>query len=110
MKHVLFPLLFVPIFAQSPGGAAEISTNGIGGGAWSDPATWSTKAVPGPKDDVIIRKFDAVVFDRNDDGKVSCARLQIDPKGVLMFKTGAGKQTFCVAEAIETYGTIKLDG
>src|SRR5262249_22113312 len=34
--------------------AAEVSTNGTGGGPWSDPATWKTKAVPAPEDDVVI--------------------------------------------------------
>src|SRR5262245_34464744 len=71
--------------------AAEISTNGIGGGAWSDPATWRGKAVPGPADDVTILKFDEVTFDRNDDGKVTCRKLRIDPKGLFIFKTSAGK-------------------
>ena len=90
--------------------ADEITTNGIGGGPWSDPATWRGKVVPGAKDDVIIQKLDVVAFDRNDDGKASCRKLQIDPKGVFAFKTGAGKQICCVADAIESFGVIKLDG
>src|SRR6266567_3371108 len=90
--------------------ATEISTNGLGGGPWSDPATWSGKVVPTSGDDVVIQKNDIVAFDRNDDGKVSCRKVQIDPKGVLIFKTGAGKQICCIADAIESYGVIKLDG
>ncbi len=89
---------------------AEIATNGVGGGPWSDPATWRGKVVPGPKDDVVILKFDVAIFDKNDDGKISCRKLQIDPKGALFFKTGAGKQVCCIAEAIDCYGVIKLDG
>ena len=89
---------------------AEISTNGLGGGAWSDPATWGGKVVPTSGDDVVIQKNDIVSFDRNDDGKISCRKLQIDPKGVLAFKTGAGKQVCCIADAIENFGVIKLDG
>jgi len=75
-------LACLPLFITSAlVSAAEISTNGAGGGAWSDPATWRGKVVPGPADDVVIRKLDVVTFDRNDDGKVSCAKLQIAPPG-----------------------------
>ncbi|MBI2805815.1 MAG: right-handed parallel beta-helix repeat-containing protein [Planctomycetes bacterium] len=90
--------------------AAEITTNGTGGGPWSAPATWQGNAVPGPGDTVVIRKFDAVTFDRNDDGKISCRKLHIDPRGGLLFKTGAGKIVLCVGDVIESFGAIKLDG
>jgi parallel beta-helix repeat protein len=90
--------------------AAEVSSNGTGGGPWSDPATWRGKAVPGPKDDVVIQKHDVIVFDRDDSRKTSCAKLQIDPKGALLFKTGAGKKVCVVSEGVETFGVIKLDG
>jgi hypothetical protein len=110
-KSVLrFLITAISLGASSFASAAEISTNGIGGGPWSDPATWRGKAVPSPKDDVVIQKHDIVSFDRNDDGKVSCRKLQIDPKGVFVFKTGAGKQICCVADALESFGVIKLDG
>jgi hypothetical protein len=118
--------------------AAEISSNGLGGGPWNDPATWRGKAVPGPDDDVVITKGDVVLFSGNDDkvalletgpavvggsetwaacaalvtgtaGKVSCQKLYIDPKAVLSFKSGGGKQTLSVAGPIEAFGTIKLD-
>ncbi len=90
--------------------AKEITTNGTGGGPWSDPATWRGQAVPAAADDVVIQKGDAVVFDRNDDGKVTCQKLFLDPKGALVFKGRAGKQVCCVADEVESYGTIKLDG
>src|SRR5262249_38060189 len=90
--------------------SAEITTNGSGGGPWSDPATWRGKAVPTGEDDVVIRKGDVVVFDRNDDGKQTCQKLLIDPKGSFTFKTGAGKVICCVAGSIEAYGPIQLDG
>ncbi|MBM3993738.1 MAG: right-handed parallel beta-helix repeat-containing protein [Planctomycetes bacterium] len=101
---ILFPLIC------SVCSAAEISSNGLGGGVWSDPATWRGKKVPGPFDDVVIQKLDVVTFDRNDDGKVSCQKVQIDPKGMLTFKTGVGKLVCCVADSIESFGAIKLDG
>jgi hypothetical protein len=90
--------------------AAEVTTNGTGGGMWTDPATWRGKAVPKPQDEVTIRKGDDVVFDRNDDSKTTCAKLFIDPQGALRFKTGAGKVVFVVAGPVESFGTMKLDG
>ena len=81
--------------------AAEISTNGLGGGPWNDPTTWSGKIVPGPADDVVIRKFDIVVFNRDDSTKASCRKLQIDPRGGLTFKTGAAETMECVAGGCE---------
>jgi hypothetical protein len=90
--------------------AGEISSNGLGGGRWSDPGTWTGKAVPGPDDDVVIRKLDVVVFDRNDEERITCRKLQLDPRGTLLFKTGAGKLVFCAGDAIESFGAIKLDG
>jgi hypothetical protein len=92
------------------GQAAEILSNGFGGGSFSHPATWRGKKVPGPADDVVIQKNDIVYVDRNDDGKVSCNRLQIDPRGGLTFKTGSGKLVFAVADVVENYGVIRLDG
>jgi hypothetical protein len=88
--------------------AREITTNGAGGGRWSDPATWRGKRVPRATDDAVIQKGDAVTFDRNDAGKVTCRKLFLDPKGALTFRPG-GKRVLCVAGEVESYGTIKLD-
>ncbi len=90
--------------------AAEIASNGLGGGAWSDPATWRGKSVPGPSDDVVIQKNDVVVFDRSDDGKPTCKKLLIDPRGGLTFKTGGGNLTLAVTDGIESFGVVRLDG
>jgi hypothetical protein len=87
-----------------------VTTNGAGGGSWSDKATWRGGMVPKATDEVTIRKSDAVVFDRNDDGKITCARLFIDPKGALTFKKEKGKVVFVTPGAIECFGIIKLDG
>lgn len=97
-------------FWPVPATAAEITTNGLGGGAWSEAATWRGGAVPKAEDEVTIRKGDAVVFDRNDDGKTTCAKLFIDPKGALRFKTKAGKIVFTTPGQIESFGQLKLDG
>jgi hypothetical protein len=100
------------VLALLPGGAraAEVTTNGTGGGAWSEPATWRGRAVPRAEDEVTIRKGDAIVFDRNDDGKTTCAKLFIDPQGALRFKTGIGKVVFVVGGVVESSGLVKLDG
>jgi hypothetical protein len=90
--------------------AAEVVSNGAGGGAWTDPATWTGKKVPGADDDVVIRKNDVVVFDRAGDGKATCRKLQIDPRGGLTFKTGSGKLSLAVDGGIESFGAIRLDG
>jgi hypothetical protein len=90
--------------------AAEVASNGAGGGDWSDPATWRNKALPGSADDVVIAKGDAVVFDRNDDEKITCNKLYLDPNSVLHWKTGAGKIILTISDALESYGTLKLDG
>lgn len=90
--------------------AAEVTSNGAGGGAWNEPGTWRGNVVPRPEDEVTIRKGDIVVFDRNDDGKTTCHKLYIDPQGALKFKTEAGKITFTAAGPIDSFGLIKLDG
>ena len=102
-------LLWLVLLA-GPAAAAEVASNGTGGGPWTDPATWRGNAVPGAADDVVIRKFDVVTFDRDGGGKPSCRKLLVDPKGVLLFKTGVGKLVCAVAEEVEAFGTIKLDG
>src|SRR5205823_6589749 len=91
----LFAAALVLAGAARPSAAAEVTSNGTGGGAWSDPATWRGNAVPGSGDDAVIARDDAVVFDRNDDGKVTCRQLLLDPAGKLTFKAGAGKVVMC---------------
>jgi len=100
----------VLLLAGSAASGAEIASNRSGGGSWTDPATWRGGKVPGPGDDAVIQKNDIVVFDRDDDGKVTCQKLLIDPKGALLFKSNAGKIVCTVADVIETFGVIRLDG
>lgn len=89
--------------------AAEINSNGLGGGLWSEPSTWRGNQVPKKEDDVTIARGDAITFDRNDIETVSCNKLFIDPNGSLGFKTASGRITMVIADAIETYGSIKID-
>lgn len=90
--------------------AAEIHSNGLGGGDWSDPLSWREKKVPTAEDDAVISRGDVLVFDRDDDGKTTCNQIFIDPNGSLTFKTGGGKLVCCVAGQIESFGAILLDG
>lgn len=88
---------------------AEIYSNATGGGPWSDPATWKGGATPGPDDDVVLARDDTVTFDRNDDGRVTCHLLSLDPRSLLQFKTGAGTVVFSAGGLVDSYGTIRLD-
>lgn len=108
LRAWLLVVMFVLVAA--PLQAAEITSNGTGGGLWSSPGSWLGGKVPGPTDEVVVRKYDILTFDRNDTDKVSCKKLQIDPKGVLQFKTSAGKLLCVIDGTIENFGIIKLDG
>ena len=87
--------------------AADVHSNGTGGGAWSDAATWRTKTVPAADDSVVIAAGDAVEFDCDDDAKVSCKDLALDPDAILGFKPG-GKRVLVIAGLIDSYGSIKV--
>lgn len=88
--------------------AAEVHSNGTGGGPWNDPASWRNKAVPAPDDAAVISAGDTIEFDRDDTDKQTCKELYIDPSGALTFK-GGGKRVFSAGGPVESYGTIKID-
>lgn len=93
-----------------PSVAAELHSNGLGGGDWSDPLSWREKVAPTADDDVVISRGDIITFDKNDDGKTSCKQIFIDPAGSLAFKTGAGRVLCAPAGQVEAFGVILLDG
>jgi parallel beta-helix repeat protein len=88
--------------------AKEIHSNGVGGGEWSDPATWKGGVVPTAKDDVTVTAGDQVIFNKDDTGVVSCGALYIDPRSVLSFKNSDGVKVMCVGGPIESYGAIRM--
>jgi len=88
--------------------AAEVHSNGVGGGNWSSPSTWKARAVPAADDLVVIARGDIVAFDRDDTGKITCAQLSIDAKGGLEFKAN-GTVVMAVGGRIESYGAIRID-
>lgn len=100
-------VLLVPL---SGARAAEIHSNGQGGGRWSEPTTWHGSEVPGPEDTVVIAMRDRVTFDRDDSKRISCRALHLDPESVLTFATGTQRLTLTVAGRIDAYGTIRIDG
>jgi len=97
-------------FACLSAPAAELHSNGLGGGDWSDPLSWREKVAPAAADDVVISRGDVIAFDRNDDGKTTCNRIYIDPNGSFVFKTGAGRIVCCPAGELESFGVVLLDG
>jgi len=105
----LLVMLFV-VMTTSLASAAEMHSNGLGGGDWSDPLSWREKKVPAAEDDAVISRGDVITFDRNDEGKTTCKQVFIDPKGTLNFKTGAGRIVCSLAGALESYGAVVIDG
>jgi hypothetical protein len=104
----VLPFLLLLAFAAAGAGAGEIYSNGTGGGLWSEPGSWRTKAVPGPEDTAVISAGDTVVFDRDDGDRITCRDLALDPGGALTFEPG-GRRIMVVAGPVEAYGTIRLD-
>lgn len=90
--------------------AAEVRSNGAGGGKWSQAATWEESRVPSSADTVVISTGDKVVFDRDDSAAISCASLLLDPESRFEMESAAGKRVLRVAGLVESYGAIRLDG
>jgi hypothetical protein len=103
-------VLLALLLMLAPASAAELHSNGLGGGDWSDPLSWREKAVPTSDDDAVISRGDVIAFDRDDEGKTTCKQIFIDPKGALAFKTGKGRTVCSVAGPIEAFGSILIDG
>src|SRR5579864_7855228 len=70
-----------------PGGVPEFCPNptvtSVASGAWSDPATWSTKKAPAAGDRVAVCAGHSVVYDVASDAKLGC----VDLRGHLSFST-----------------------
>src|SRR5690349_14077649 len=69
----------LPAFCENP------TVTSVAAGAWSNPATWSTKKVPGANDKVLIAAGHAITYDAVSDAKLTCIEL----RGRLAFKTDA---------------------
>ena len=88
--------------------AKEIHSNGLGGGRWSDAATWRGGAVPGAEDEAVIAARDIVLFDRADADAPTCKALILDPNSNFAFQSGLGKRTLTINGALEIHGSLKM--
>ena len=70
----------IPYFCATP------SVTSVASGAWSNPATWSAKKVPGAGDRVRIVAGHNVVYDVVSDARLDCIELD----GHLSFRADAG--------------------
>lgn len=96
--------------ARAHAGEADVrSSNGMGGGRWSDPQTWHGGVVPGVSNRVVISGADTVHFDVPRDGRPHCAGLAVDPSGVLSFRMDGGTNVLVVNGPVTVYGTIRAD-
>ncbi len=88
--------------------AKEVTSNGLGGGRWSDTNTWRGGVVPTAEDDAVIGARDTVLFDRDDSETPTCKQLILDPNSNLAFQSGLGRRTLTVNGPIEAFGSIKM--
>ena len=101
-------IAFASLLLATGAHAKEIHSNGLGGGRWSDVATWRGGAVPGAEDDAVIAARDTVLFDRDDADKPTCKALILDPNSNFAFQGGLGKRTLTVNGIVEIHGSLKM--
>ncbi len=108
--HNLFLLLAFAAVSAAPAMAADIHSNGTGGGEWSAPSTWKGGKVPAAEDTAVIAMRDTVTFAQNHAEQVTCASLFLDPEAVLILKPIEDATTaLTVAGPIESYGVLKIE-
>jgi hypothetical protein len=106
MKKIILILIAIMFLSPSIAYAAACTSNGAGGGVWSNPATWAAcgGGVPGAADSVQILAGDSVEIDSNISvGNVpaSVATCNIDILGTLFWpSTVAGNYTFTARSSI----------
>ena len=86
-----------------PGGVPEFcahpTATSVSGGAWSNPATWSTGKVPAADAKVAISKGHDVIYDVVSDARIAC----IEVGGRLRFRTDANTR-------LKTANLMVIDG
>lgn len=106
----VFSSLLLAALVPAAAGAAEVSSNGSGGGRWSDPLSWHGGAVPSVADKVVVGGADVIHFDGGRQDAPNCAGLAIDPGGVLDFATGPGVTNHLLVDGpVTAHGTLRVD-
>ena len=100
----------VALLGGTAGFSAELYSNGVGGGPWTEPASWRGKAVPGTGDVVVVATGDTIVFDGNCTNRTACCQIMIDPQAALTFKADNAPHRLSVGGSIEAYGILRMDG
>ncbi len=86
--------------------AATVTSNGAGGGEWSEPGTWAEGVVPGDGDTVIIAADDVVTFDVDMSGwENGIAGLTCD--GTMDCSTSIG--TYALKTSANISGTGRIN-
>jgi len=112
MTRTEWLLSVLAILAAAACRAAEIHSNGSGGGRWSDPATWHGSRLPAADDTVVIATGDTVAVDAAAADTGAMIRgLSIDPDSALVLRAiEARSLLLTIAGPVECYGTIRLEG
>ncbi len=111
MRRALYLVFLLPTLFVMSLGANELprySSNGLGGGLWSDPRSWHGGEVPAADSQVVISGADTILFDLTP-APYHCRGIAIDPNGVLGFALTGATNLLRVAGTLEVYGTIRAD-
>jgi hypothetical protein len=87
----------VPLFCASP------TVSSVASGAWSSPATWSTRRVPAAADEVAIAAGHAVTYDAVSDATLTC----VEVAGTLSFKRDANTRLRVVTLTVLEGGALE---
>jgi hypothetical protein len=88
----------VPFFCANP------TVTSASSGAWSDPATWSTRKVPGANDKVAIAAGNTVTYDVVSEATLAC----IEVRGALSFRTDANTRLHLVTMMVLDEGALAV--
>jgi hypothetical protein len=83
---------------------AEPTVSSVASGAWSDPATWSTRRVPGPNDRVAIPAGRAVTYDTSSEAALDC----VEVRGRLAFAATSSTRLIAGTLMVLEGGTLEV--
>jgi G8 domain len=88
----------IPVFCADP------TIRSVASGAWSSPATWSARRVPGIDDKVLIGAGHDVAYDATSEATLSC----IEVRGRLAFSTDANSRMSVGTVTVMEGGTLEV--